>query len=81
MVGISGGESAVHGPDFAAFIMRADRWNAGAALMQAQSPEAWRALMDAGKLSSDNSVALAACREAPAKAKKEQRCILVVPAS
>jgi predicted transcriptional regulator len=65
----------------AATIMGADRWNAGAALMQAQSPQAWRALMDAGKLFSDNSMALAACREAAAKAKKEQRCTLVVPAT
>jgi hypothetical protein len=37
--------------------------------------------MDAGKLFSDNSVALAARREAAAQAKKEQRCTLVVPAS
>jgi hypothetical protein len=65
----------------AASIMNADRWNAGAALMQAQSPKAWSALMDAGKLFSDNSVALAACREAAAKAKKEQRCTLLVPVS
>jgi hypothetical protein len=35
--------------------LRADRWNAGAALMQAQRPQAWRALMDAGKLTKDNS--------------------------
>jgi uncharacterized protein DUF6118 len=27
-------------------ITGADRWNAGVALMQAQNPEAWRALMD-----------------------------------
>jgi len=64
----------------AAFIMRAERWNAGARLMQAQSPEAWRALMDAGKLTADNSAALAACRETAAKAKKEQRCTVIVPA-
>jgi Family of unknown function (DUF6118) len=64
----------------AAFIMNADRWNAGAALMQAQSPEAWRVLMDAGKLAGDNSAAIAACREAAAKAKKEQHCtVLVAP--
>jgi Family of unknown function (DUF6118) len=31
----------------AAFIMHADRWDAGAALMEAQNPEAWRGLMDA----------------------------------
>ena len=39
----------------AAFILRAHRWDAGAALMKAQNPEAWRALMDAGKLSPANS--------------------------
>jgi hypothetical protein len=64
----------------AATIMGADRWNAGAALMQTQNPEAWRALMDAGKLTANNSAALEACRDAAAKAKKEQRCTLVVPA-
>lgn len=63
----------------AATIMRADRWNAGAALMQAQSPQAWRGLMDAGKLMADNSAALGTCRDAAAKSKKEQHCILVVP--
>ena len=30
----------------AAFIMNADRWGAGTALMQAQNPEAWRGLME-----------------------------------
>ena len=30
----------------AAFIMNADRWGAGTALMQAGNPEAWRGLMD-----------------------------------
>jgi Family of unknown function (DUF6118) len=64
----------------AAFILNADRWDAGSALMKAQSPQAWRALMDAGKLSTANSEALGACREAAAKTKKEQRCTVVVPA-
>jgi len=64
----------------AATIMGADRWNAGAALMAAQSPEAWRALMDAGKLTADNSAVLGVCRETAAKMKKEQHCTVVVPA-
>jgi hypothetical protein len=64
----------------AAFIMNADRWDAGSALMKAQSPEAWNVLMAAGKLTADNSAALGACREAAAKTKKEQRCSIVVPA-
>jgi hypothetical protein len=62
----------------AAFIMKSDRWNAGARLMQDQNPEAWRALMEAGKLTRDNQAALALCRDAAAKAKKEQHCLVVV---
>jgi hypothetical protein len=65
----------------AAFIMNADRWNAGAALMQAQSPEAWHDLESAAQLLTPNKAALAACREAAARTKKEQRCTVVVPAS
>jgi hypothetical protein len=64
----------------AAFIMHADRWNAGESLMQAESPEAWNVLMAAGKLTADNSSALGACRDAAAKMKKEQHCIITVPA-
>lgn len=65
----------------AAFVMNSDRWNAGNALMKAQSPEAWNVLMAAGKLTTDNSTALGACREVAAKTKKEQRCVIIVPAS
>jgi Family of unknown function (DUF6118) len=64
----------------AAFIMNADRWDAGSILMKAQSPEAWNVLMAAGKLTADNSAALVACRDAAAKMKKEQRCNIAVPA-
>src|ERR1700722_13747285 len=64
----------------AAFIINADRWDAGSALMKAQSPEAWNVLMAAGKLTADNSAALGACREVAAKLKKEQHCSIVVPA-
>jgi len=62
----------------AAFIMRADRWNAGGALMEAQDPQAWRTLSDAVKLTGENQAALMACREAAAKMKKEQHCSIVV---
>jgi len=70
-----GGDSAV-----AAVIMNANRWNAGIALMQAGSPDGWRGLADASSLVRVNQEALAACREAAAKAKKEQRCTITVPA-
>jgi hypothetical protein len=69
-----GGDSAV-----AAVIMNANRWNAGIALMQAGSPDGWRGLADASNLVRVNQEALAACREAAEKAKKEQRCTITVP--
>jgi hypothetical protein len=70
-----GGDSAV-----AAVIMKADRWNAGIALMQAGSPDGWRGVADASNLVRVNQEALTACRDAAARAKKEQRCTITVPA-
>jgi hypothetical protein len=64
----------------AAFIMQADRWNAGTELMQAHHPEAWRDLESAAALLGPNIAALAACRDVAAKTKKEQHCGIVVPA-
>lgn len=64
----------------AASIMGTDRWNAGAALMEAGNPDAWRGLMDDFNLMKSNQTALAVCRDAAAKTKKEQRCTVVVPA-
>lgn len=64
----------------AAYIMRADRWNAGTKLMQAHHPEAWQDLESAAALLKPNIATLAACRDAAAKTKKEQRCSVVVPA-
>ena len=64
----------------AAFIMNADRWGAGTALMKAGNPEAWRGLMDDFNFVKSNQAALAACRDAAAKTKKEQHCSVVVPA-
>jgi hypothetical protein len=39
----------------------------------------WNVRMAAGKLTADNSGALGTCREAAAKTKKEQHCVVVVP--
>jgi hypothetical protein len=64
----------------AAYILQADRWGAGAALMQAGNPQAWRGMMDEHNLVQLNREAIAACRAAAAQAKKEQRCTVVVPA-
>ena len=62
----------------AAFVMRADRWDAGADLMKAGNPVAWNNVMAALDLSKANREALAACRDAAAKTKKEQHCTVVV---
>jgi hypothetical protein len=48
--------------------------------MQAGNPEGWRGQEEATNLVRSNQEALAACRDAAAKAKKEQHCTLVVPA-
>jgi hypothetical protein len=63
----------------AAFIMRGDRLEAGAALMQAGNPEGWRRMAGDLKLLKTNQETLVACRDAAAKTKKEQRCTIVVP--
>jgi hypothetical protein len=65
----------------AAFIMQADRWGAGTALMQAQNPDAWRGLMGDFNFAKSKQAALAACHEAAAKTKKEQHCSVVVMAA
>jgi hypothetical protein len=64
----------------AATIMGTDRWSAGAALMAAQSPEAWRDLKAAAELLTPNKPVLAACRDAAVKTRKEQHCTVVMPA-
>jgi hypothetical protein len=63
----------------AAYILQADRWGAGAALMQAGNPQAWRGMMDEHNLVQSNREALAVCRTTAAQAKKEQRCTVIVP--
>jgi hypothetical protein len=49
--------------------------------MQAGNPEAWGDIEAADALVTPNKVALKACREAAARTKKEQRCLIVVPPS
>ena len=63
----------------ASMVMGTDRWSAGDALMQAGNTEAWRGLRNEINLVTTNQPALAVCREAAAKTKKEQHCTIVVP--
>lgn len=62
----------------AALIMGEDRWDAGAALMRAASPETWDEVAAAFQLTKANSEALDACGAAAAKARKDQRCTITV---
>jgi hypothetical protein len=64
----------------AAFILQADRWEAGQALMKAEDPRDYSELLDASRLVKANQEALTACRAAAAKLKKAQPCAIVVPA-
>jgi hypothetical protein len=59
----------------------ADRWQAGAELMQAANPAGAQALSQASRLVNANAEALQACAEAAQKAGKEQKCAVVVPAT
>ena len=60
--------------------MQRDRWQAGGALMAADSPVDWLALLDAGQLARANEGVLKECREAAARTKKPQRCVITVRA-
>jgi len=64
----------------AAFIMLEDRWNAGEDLMQAANPAAWKSALDDLSLGETNQKALTACRTEAAKTKRDQRCVISVPA-
>lgn len=56
-----------------------DRWQAGGILMHAGSPEGWRQFVSGATLARTNADAISACREAAAKAGKEQKCAVTVP--
>jgi hypothetical protein len=64
----------------AATIMHADRWSAGQALMKSNNPSGWAVLAAEINLAEANHDALTACREAAERTKKEQHCVIEVPA-
>ena len=66
--------------EVAARVMNADAWNAGGALMRSASPLVWRNLVEGGNLLRGNQAEVAACRDAAARTKKDQRCTITVPA-
>jgi hypothetical protein len=69
------------GTHLAALAMgETDRWQAGGVLMHEASPEGWREFVTGAMLARANVDAIRACREAAAKAGKEQKCAIVVAA-
>jgi hypothetical protein len=63
----------------AAAIMGNDRWNAGLALLQAQSPQGLHDLEIAAQILRANRAALDDCSAAAAKTHEEQHCVIVTP--
>ena len=64
----------------AAFMLGEDRWSAGWTLLEAASAGSTAQIAEAARLVKANEGALAACREAAIKSKREQRCMVLVPA-
>jgi len=58
----------------ARLVGASSRWDAGARLMQSDSPEAWNALVQAADIQGDNRDAIDACRKAAATSQQPVRC-------
>lgn len=67
-------------PRVASVVMGETPWRAGMSLMAFDSPESWLRVSTADQLIAANKEAVTACREAAAKAGKEQRCTITVAA-
>ena len=64
----------------AAFMLGEDRWSAGWTLLEAASAGSTAQIAEAARLIKANEGALATCREAAIKSKREQRCMVLIPA-
>lgn len=58
----------------ARMVGASSRWDAGAQLMQSDSPEAWNALVRAADIQRDNRDAIDACRKTAATSQQPVRC-------
>lgn len=67
-------------PRVASFIMAETPWQAGMSLMDFASAQDWNRVAAADQLIEANKAEVAACREAAAKAGKDQRCTIMVSA-
>ena len=62
----------------ASTVMGKDSWNAGADLMRAGDPQKWNNYMYAADVVWTNRATLSDCRDAAAKTKKKQPCLVVI---
>lgn len=60
----------------ARMVGASSRWDAGARLMQSDSPNAWNALVQAADIQRDNRDAIDACRKSAATSQQPVRCIV-----
>jgi hypothetical protein len=67
-------------PRVAALVMRQEPWEAGMKLMKFASAEGWSRVASADELVEANSATVSACREAAAKTKRDQKCLITVAA-
>lgn len=67
-------------PILASAVMGDTVWDAGMKMMMFASPETWGRVVAAERLVEANKGAIADCRAAAAKAGKEQKCTILVPA-
>ncbi|ATE65768.1 DUF6118 family protein [Rhizorhabdus dicambivorans] len=58
----------------ARMVGASSRWNAGARLMQSDSPEAWNALVQTADIQRDNRDAIDTCRKTAATSQQPVRC-------
>lgn len=64
----------------ARMVGASSRWDAGARLMQSDSPEAWNALAQAADIQRDNRDAIGACRKTAATSQQPVRCTVRIRA-
>ena len=62
----------------ARMVGAASRWDAGARLMQSDSPEAWNALVQAADIQRDNRDAIDACLKTAATSQQPVRCTVKI---
>ncbi|CAM4157036.1 DUF6118 domain-containing protein [Novosphingobium lubricantis] len=62
----------------ARMVGESTRWDAGARLMQSDSPEAWNALVQAADIQRDNRDAIDACRNTAATSQQPARCTVKI---